>query len=87
MGYLINDTGYNQDTIRIGIDDEAKRILEDGGSVEGYQSAANDINDVVTKDVYDNADVAMYPVSFKAERMDSLMFQLVCFRCKRYLDK
>ena len=66
MGYLINDTGYNQDTIRIGIDDEAKRILADGGSVEGYQSAANDINDVVTKDVYDNADVAMYPVSFKA---------------------
>jgi hypothetical protein len=66
MGYLINDTGYNNDTIRIGIDDEAKRILDDGGSVEGYPSAADDINDVVTKEVYDKASVAMYPVAFKA---------------------
>ena len=69
MGYLINDTGYNNDTIRIGIDDEAKRILANGGSIEGYPSAANDINDVVTKDIYDQADVAMYPVAFKANNL------------------
>ena len=69
MGYLINDTGYNNDTIRIGIDDEAKRILANGGSIEGYSSAANDINDVVTKEIYDQADVAMYPVAFKANNL------------------
>lgn len=69
MGYLINDTGYNNDTIRIGIDDEAKRILANGGSIEGYPSAANDINDVVTKEIYDQADVAMYPVAFKANNL------------------
>ena len=65
MGYLINKTGYNHDTIRVGVDDEVVRITTDGGTIEGYQRAADTIFDVISKSLYDSASTAMFPVASK----------------------
>jgi len=64
MGYLINKTGYNADNIRIGIDDLAQRILDDGGTVEGYDDASESYRDI-TKAIFDSASMVLLASAYK----------------------
>lgn len=64
MGYLINKTGYNVDNIRIGIDDLAQRILDDGGTVEGYDDASESYRDI-TKAIFDSASMVLLASAYK----------------------
>ena len=64
MGYLINKTGYNADNIRIGIDDLAQRILDDGGTVEGYDDASESYRDI-TKSIFDSASMVLLASAYK----------------------
>jgi len=41
--YLINDTGYITDDIRIGDNDFGIRVFNDGGTIESYKCASEKI--------------------------------------------
>jgi len=68
--YLINKTGYLVDAIRIGIGDFGQRVLDDGGTVEASAEAAASYRDI-TKDIYDQASLVLFPSGYKESKVYS----------------
>ena len=67
--YLINKTGYLVDAIRVGIGDFGQRVLNDGGTVEASAEAAASYREI-TKDIYDQASLVLFPSGYK----DNLLY-------------
>ena len=67
--YLINKTGYLVDAIRVGIGDFGQRVLDDGGTVEASAEAAASYREI-TKDIYDQASLVLFPSGYK----DNLLY-------------
>ena len=67
--YLINKGGYLYDTIRIGINDFGQRVLDDGGTIEASAEAAASYREI-TKDIYDQASLVLFPSGYK----DNLLY-------------
>ena len=67
--YLVNKTGYLVDAIRIGIGDFGQRVLDDGGTVEASAEAAASYREI-TKDIYDQASLVLFPSGYK----DNLLY-------------
>lgn len=67
--YLINKGGYLYDTIRIGINDFGQRVLDDGGTLEASAEAAASYREI-TKDIYDQASLVLFPSGYK----DNLLY-------------
>ena len=67
--YLINKTGYLVDAIRVGIGDFGQRVLDDGGTVEASAEAATSYREI-TKDIYDQASLVLFPSGYK----DNLLY-------------
>ena len=67
--YLINKGGYLVDTIRVGISDFGSRVLDDGGTIEAYDDASASYRDV-TKTLYDQASIVLFPSGYK----DNLLY-------------
>lgn len=67
--YLVNKTGYLVDSIRVGIGDFGQRVLDDGGTVEASAEAAASYREI-TKDIYDQASLVLFPSGYK----DNLLY-------------
>jgi len=67
--YLVNKTGYLVDAIRVGIGDFGQRVLDDGGTVEASAEAAASYREI-TKDIYDQASLVLFPSGYK----DNLLY-------------
>ena len=67
--YLINKTGYLVDAIRVGISDFGQRVLDDGGTLEASAEAAASYREI-TKDIYDQASLVLFPSGYK----DNLLY-------------
>lgn len=67
--YLVNKTGYLVDVIRIGIGDFGQRVLDDGGTLEASADAAASYREI-TKDIYDQASLVLFPSGYK----DNLLY-------------
>lgn len=67
--YLINKTGYLVDAIRVGIGDFGQRVLDDGGTIEASAEAATSYREI-TKDIYDQASLVLFPSGYK----DNLLY-------------
>jgi len=68
--YLVNKTGYLVDAIRVGIGDFGQRVLDDGGTVEASAEAAASYRDI-TKDIYDQASLVLFPSGYKESKVYS----------------
>lgn len=67
--YLVNKTGYLVDSIRVGIGDFGQRVLDDGGTIEASTEAAASYREI-TKDIYDQASLVLFPSGYK----DNLLY-------------
>ena len=67
--YLVNKTGYLVDSIRVGIGDFGQRVLDDGGTIEASAEAAASYREI-TKDIYDQASLVLFPSGYK----DNLLY-------------
>jgi len=68
--YLVNKTGYLVDAIRVGIGDFGQRVLDDGGTVEASAEAAASYREI-TKDIYDQASLVLFPSGYKESKVYS----------------